>query len=162
MAIQRSMIRNPWREFDALTDRLGLAFDTPFTLSGSLREWQPVVSVEESADELVLVAELPGMTATDIDLEIEDNVLTLRGEKEEVREEGEETRYHIQERRYGRFSRQFTLPRTVSSEGITAEFEDGLLRVRMPKVAEARSRRITIGSTPEIVAGDKEAAADRS
>lgn len=152
MAMQRTLIRNPWREFDALTNRLGLALDTPFSHGGTLREWQPVVSVEERADEVVLTAELPGLGAADIDLEVEDNVLTLRGRKEEVKEESEGTRYHIQERWYGSFSRQFTLPRSVSSQGITADFSDGLLRVRMPKVAEARSRRIEIGATPEIVA----------
>lgn len=151
MAIQRTTIRNPWRDLDTLTNRLTMAFDGPFGSPLSNGSWQPAVSVQESPDELLLVAELPGLSESDIELEVENNVLTLRGEKSEVRtEEGEGHRVHIQERRHGRFTRRFTLPRSVSTEGISAEFEHGLLRVRMPKMAEARSRRIEIGVGAEV------------
>ena len=89
MALMRMTYGNPWRELDTLTHRLGRVFDgfpTP-TESGS---WVPAVDVTETADALLLTAELPGMTADDVELEVENNVLTLRGEKSEIRREGEE------------------------------------------------------------------------
>jgi HSP20 family protein len=143
MAITRFTARNPWRELDTLSNRLNQMFgDFPSpTQSGS---WVPAVDVEETAEELLLTAELPGMTQDDIELEVENNILTLRGEKSEIRKEGEEKKYHLWERRFGSFQRSFTLPRTVRAEGIEAEFLDGVLHVRLPKVAEAKSRRITI------------------
>lgn len=143
MALMRMSYRNPWRELDSLSTRLNRMFDdypTP-TETGS---WLPAVNVEENADELLLTAELPGMGLDDIELELENNVLTLRGEKNEVAREGDEKRYHLWERRFGSFQRSFTLPRTVVADDIEAEFRDGVLHVRLPKVAEAKSRRITI------------------
>ncbi|NJD19029.1 MAG: Hsp20/alpha crystallin family protein, partial [Gemmatimonadetes bacterium] len=78
-------------------------------------------------------------------IEMENNVLTISGEKSEERTEGdEERRYHLWERRYGQFPRSFTLPRTVKGEDIRAGFEKGVLRIRMPKVAEAKTRKIAI------------------
>ena len=144
MALVRMTPRNPWRELDTLSNRLGRMFDdfpTP-TEGGS---WIPAVNVEETAEELLLTAELPGMKSDDIELEVENNVLTLRGEKTEIREEGAEAKkYHLWERRYGSFQRSFTLPRTVKPESIEAEFEDGVLHVRLPKVPEAKGRRIEV------------------
>jgi HSP20 family protein len=143
MAITRFTARNPWSELDTLTNRLNQMFgDFPSpTQSGT---WLPAVDVEETAEELVLTAELPGMTQQDIELEVENNILTLRGEKPEIRKEGEEKKYHLWERRFGSFQRSFTLPRTVNADSIEAEFVDGVLQVRLPKVAEAKSRRIAI------------------
>ncbi|UCC24674.1 MAG: Hsp20/alpha crystallin family protein [Gemmatimonadales bacterium] len=143
MAITRFTARNPWSELDTLTNRLNQMFgDFPSpTQSGT---WLPAVDVEETAEELVLTAELPGMTQQDIELEVENNILTLRGEKPEIRKEGEEKKYHLWERRFGAFQRSFTLPRTVNADSIEAEFVDGVLQVRLPKVAEAKSRRIAI------------------
>lgn len=145
MALMRMSYRNPWQELDSLSSRLNRMFDdfpTP-TESGN---WIPAVNVEETADSLNLTAELPGMSLEDIELELENNVLTLRGRKNDVREEGEEKRYHLWERRFGTFQRSFTLPRTVSADDIEAEFRDGVLHVHLPKVAEAKSRRIAIKS----------------
>jgi HSP20 family protein len=138
--------RNPWRELDTLTNRLGEMFgDTPNAPDGT---WVPAVNVEETANELRLTAELPGLNSDDIELELENNVLTLRGEKDDTRETGDEARrYHVWERRYGSFQRSFTLPRTVKAEEIEAEFVDGVLHVRLPKVPEAKSRRIAVRST---------------
>lgn len=156
MPIQRTIRRNPWRDLDTLTNRLTMAFDGPAGSSFMNGAWQPAVSVQESPEELLLVAELPGLSEADIELEVENNVLTLRGEKTEVRsEEGEGHRIHIQERRHGRFTRRFTLPRSVSTEGISADFDNGLLSVRMPKMAEARSRRIEIGAGTEVAAAPR-------
>jgi HSP20 family protein len=112
--------------------------------------WVPAVNVEERADELVLTAEVPGMSREDIDIEIENNILTIRGEKSHEHEQGDdEKRYHVWERSYGSFQRSFTLPRTVRGDDIKAEYRDGVLTVRMPKSAEAKSRKIAIGEGGE-------------
>lgn len=146
MALTRMTYRNPWRELDTLTNRLGEMFgDTSNAPAGT---WMPAVNVEETANELMLTAELPGMSTEDIELELENNVLTLRGEKMDTREAADEARrYHVWERSHGSFQRSFTLPRTVKAEEIDAEFVDGVLHVRLPKVAEAKSRRITVRSS---------------
>ena len=145
MAIMRYTNRNPWRELDQLTNRLGRMFDSDWPTPATGGEWVPAVDVEETADELVLTAELPGLTRDDVELELENNILTIRGERTEQRS-SEERRYHVWERRFGSFQRSFTLPRTVSAEGILAEFEGGLLRVHLPKAPEAKGRRIEIAS----------------
>ncbi len=150
MAITRWTSRNPWREFDALTNRLGLALDDQFPTPSTSGAWMPAVNVEETADELVLTAELPGLRQENVEVEVENNILTLRGEKSETRKEGDENRkYHLWERSYGSFQRSFTLPRTVSADKISAEFTDGVLHVRMPKAAEAKGRKIAIGNGGE-------------
>jgi HSP20 family protein len=149
MAITRYTYGNPWRELDVLSNRLSRMFEGTNGAAGA-GTWVPAVSVEESKDEMVLTAELPGMTPENVELHLENNVLTIRGEKRDLREEGDETRrYHVWERSFGAFERSFTLPRTVRAEDIAAEFENGLLRVRMPKAPEARSRRIEIGGQKE-------------
>jgi HSP20 family protein len=145
MAITRYTYGNPWRELDQLTNRLSQMFEKDFPMPSSAGTWAPAVSVEETQDELVLTAELPGVKPEDVDVELENNILTIRGEKREQRkEEDENRRYHLWERTYGSFQRAFTLPRTVRAEDISAEFSEGLLRIRMPKAAEAKSRRIQI------------------
>ena len=106
------------------------------------------MNVEKKGDELVLTAEVPGMTQEDIDVELENNILTISGEKTDERTEGDdEKRYHVWGWRYGRFQRSFTLPRTVRGEDIRAEYENGVLTIRMPKAAEAKSRKIQVGAT---------------
>jgi HSP20 family protein len=107
--------------------------------------WCPVVDVHESNDEIMLQAELPGLSSDDVELNIENGVLTISGEKKQEREEGEEgTEYHLVERRYGRFERRFSLPRSVDPEKVKAEFKDGVLAIRLPKVEAAKPRRIAI------------------
>jgi HSP20 family protein len=147
MAVIRYSNGNHWHELDQLTNRLSQMFEpvssnpTPFS-SGA---WMPAVSVEESENELILIAELPGMKPTDVDVQLENSVLTIRGTKTEYRKEGEENRrYHVWERSYGSFERSFRLPYTVRADDISAGFEDGLLRIRMPKAPEARTRRIEV------------------
>jgi HSP20 family protein len=122
---------------------LGSDWPTPAG-SGS---WMPAINVEESGDELVVTAEVPGMNPNEIDVEIENNILTIRGEKSEEHREGDDKkRYHVWERRYGSFERSFTLPRSVSTEAVEADYRDGVLRIRLPKAAEAKSRKIQIGN----------------
>ena len=107
--------------------------------------WCPVVDVHESKDELVLQAELPGLGSEDVELSVENGVLTISGEKKQSREEGEEgSEYHLVERRYGRFERRFSLPRSVDPEKVKAEFANGVLTITLPKAEAAKPRRIEI------------------
>ena len=150
MAITRYTLRNPslspWRELEEVSNRLARMFDDSAVSTGTNGgTWVPRVNVEETKDELLLTAELPGMKHEDVSIELENNVLTVSGEKAEERTEGdEERRYHLWERRYGAFQRSFTLPRTVKGEDIQATFAEGILTIRMPKVAEAKTRKISI------------------
>jgi HSP20 family protein len=150
MAITRYSFRSPWQELDHLTSRLGQVFGSEMPASTNGATWLPAVNVEETREELLLTAEVPGMTAEDIDIELENNVLTVRGEKSFERTEGEDDkRYHVWERRYGSFERSFALPRTVRAEDIHAEYQNGILTIRMPKAPEAKSRKISIGVADE-------------
>ncbi len=107
--------------------------------------WTPAVNVEETPEELRLTAELPGVSADDVEIDIENNVLTVRGEKHEERSEDDaEHRVHLWERRSGSFTRSFTLPRTVNANDITADYDNGVVTVRMPKAPEARGRKIKV------------------
>lgn len=151
MAITRYSYRNPWNELDALTNRLSRVFsgnDFPTPSSGG--DWMPAVNVEETKDELVLTAELPGIKREDVQIEVENNILSISGERREERTENEEKRYHLWERHYGSFQRSFTLPRTVRADDISADYDNGLLRIHMPKAEEARTRKITIGDSAEV------------
>lgn len=137
---------DPWAELDWFANRMNRMFGE--TGAGDLSYgsgWVPSVNVEERDEEILLTAELPGLNDEDIDLELENNVLTISGEKEERREEGEQGgRFHLVERSFGSFRRSFTLPRTVEADGIEAHFDNGVLTVRMPKAAEAKSRKIGV------------------
>jgi HSP20 family protein len=149
----------PWRRLDPFS-RLAGSFNDSLTGGMAFGGWNPPVSVEETPEELLLTAELPGMTPQDVEVHVEDGVLTVRGEKREERSaESENRRYHVWERSHGSFARSFTLPRSVRADGIAATFENGLLRVRLPKAVEARSRRIPVqgaaGEVPVAPAGGK-------
>ncbi len=134
-----------WPELGLFSNRLSRVFGNAWDTPEPTVAWIPAVNVEEAADELLLTAELPGMREEDINVDIENNILTIRGEKREAREEGdEEQRYHVWERRYGSFQRAFTLPSSVQADAIQAEFDAGILTVRMPKAPEAKSRTIEI------------------
>ncbi len=135
-----------WNHLDALANRMNRIFgDSDFGNLTYASDWVPPVSVEERNDEILLTAELPGMTENQVEISLENNVLTISGEKHDSREEGEESgKLHLVERSFGTFRRSFTLPRTIRAEGITAEFDCGLLKVRLPKADEALSRRIEV------------------
>jgi len=153
MAITKYTFRNPtyapWRDLEEVSNRLARFFDdTPLSTGTNGGNWMPSVNVAESADELVLTAELPGLTEDDVTIELENNVLSISGEKAEERTEGDdERRYHLWERRYGSFQRSFTLPRTVKADDITARFDQGVLTVHLPKVPEAKGRKIAISKS---------------
>lgn len=106
----------------------------------------PSADVIETENDVRVVLELPGLSARDVNVDLEGNVLTVSGEKREDRTEGDErSTWHLTERRYGRFSRSFMLPREVEQDGVQASFEDGVLSITIPKTENARRRRIQIG-----------------
>lgn len=103
--------------------------------------WMPAVDVEETGEALVLTADLPGFTEESVEIRLENSVLTLRGE---IEAPTEKRRYHRRERRLRGFRRSFTLPRTVTADAITATFENGVLRVHIPKAPESKGRTIPV------------------
>jgi HSP20 family protein len=127
------------RIFDSLLGTMGGS-----THGGSLMR-APDTDVVETEDEIRVSSEMPGLHPDDIEIDVENNVLTLRAEKNEERTEGEEGgRYHLAERRFGVFSRSFVLPRDVDPDNIQADFRDGVLTVHIPKSEKSRRRRISI------------------
>ena len=112
--------------------------------SGALTAaWTPAVDVFEGRDAVKIVAELPGVKAEDVKISLENQTLTLRGEKRQVAEEKTE-RVHLYERTYGAFERTFALPGTIDADRIEASYAEGLLTVTLPKVERARPRQIEI------------------
>src|SRR6202165_6347104 len=111
------------------TGNMARAFDDEGIARGS---WSPNVDIYENKDQIVLEAELPGMKREDFDLTIENSVITLRGERH-FEKKDETDNYHRVERSYGSFTRSFTLPQTVSGDGVKAEYRDGVLRGTVPK-----------------------------
>jgi HSP20 family protein len=105
--------------------------------------WSPAVDIFETEGEIVVKAELPGMDRKDITLNLEKNVLTLRGERRFEKETKEEN-YHRIERAYGGFSRAFSIPATVDDEKIRADYKDGVLQIVLPKKEQAKPKQIRI------------------
>lgn len=105
--------------------------------------WAPAVDIAETEDSLVLYAELPGLTKDHVEITLEDSVLAVRGERPLI-EEHERESFHRIERAYGAFQRSFRLPANVRPDGVQARFQDGVLRIDVPKVEEAKPRKIEI------------------
>ncbi len=105
--------------------------------------WAPQIDFADENGSFVLTAELPGVEPNDVDIEVEGNILTIKGEKK-VRREHEDERVQISERRYGAFERSFTLPSSADLEDISAEFHQGVLRIRIGKRAEACGKKIQV------------------
>ena len=144
-----SIIRyDPFRDLRSLQDEVNRLFSTSLSRSfgdeGIARgAWMPNVDIYENKDQIVLEAELPGMNREDFDLSIENNIITLHGERRfEKKDDGDN--YHRVERAYGTFTRSFTLPQTVSADGAAAEYKNGVLRVTLPKREEVKARRIEV------------------
>jgi HSP20 family protein len=138
---------DPFREMRNLQDEVNRLFASNFLRGGendlTRGAWSPQVDIFENKDQIVLEAELPGVQPDAVDISIENNVLTLRGERKfEKKDEGDN--FHRVERSYGSFTRSFTLPSTVSSENANAEFENGILRLILAKREETKPRRIEI------------------
>jgi HSP20 family protein len=128
-----------------MADRLNRAFDLRFEDADreSLGVWNPPVDIIEDKDGLVLKAELPGMDKKDIEVRVENNVLTLQGERKRESETKEDGYYRC-ERAYGTFSRSFSLPTSVDTSKIGAEYKDGVLSVSLPKAEEAKPKQIDV------------------
>jgi HSP20 family protein len=139
---------DPFRDLRSLQDEVNRLFSTNLTRSfgdeGIARgAWNPSVDIFENKDQIVLEAELPGMNREDFELTIENNVITLRGERR-FEKKDESDNYHRVERSYGSFTRSFTLPQSVTAENAAAEYRNGVLRVTLPKREEIKARRIEI------------------
>ena len=143
---------DPFRDLLGLQERMNKLFDESYrgvARTGSEDDWAlggtwaPVVDIYEQGSDIVLKAELPGVDPKNVDVRLENNTLTLRGERTFDNEVQRES-YHRIERSYGAFSRSFTLPSVVDQTHIKAEFRDGLLRVTMPKREEAKPKQIAI------------------
>jgi HSP20 family protein len=149
---------DPLRELRALQDEVNRVFSTTFGRSGETElmrgAWSPNVDIFENKDQIVLEVELPGMKPEDVDISIENNVLTIHGERKfEKKDEGDN--YHRIERSYGAFTRSFTLPPTVSSDNVDATFENGILRLTLAKREEAKPKKIEIKATKQLDATAK-------
>ena len=139
-----------FRDLLSLQDRMNRLFDESARGAARGREeewatgtWAPAVDIYEQGGDLVLKAELPGVDPKDVELRIENNVLTLKGERKTDTEVKRDS-YHRVERSYGAFTRAFTLPTTVDTTKVKADFKDGLLRVVLPKREESKPKQVQI------------------
>jgi HSP20 family protein len=139
---------DPFRDLNVLQDRMnrlfedtgrGLRSDEP----SSTTIWSPAVDIYETEGEIIVKAELPGMDRKDIQLHLENNVLTIRGDRR-FEKETKEDNYHRIERSYGGFSRSFSIPTTVDEEKIRADYKDGVLKIALPKKEQAKPKQIQI------------------
>lgn len=145
-----AMVRfDPFRELATMQDRINRIFgdaynrrsDDDLMLRG---DWIPPVDIyENEKGEIVMKAELPGMSKEDIDIRVENNTLTIRGERKR-HSDVKDDRYHRVERVYGTFSRSFSLPATLDATRVAAEYRDGLLTVTLPVREEAKPRQIQV------------------
>jgi HSP20 family protein len=141
-------IRSPFRELMALQDRMNRMFDSSVHGEGADEEmesaaWTPAVDIYETSDAIMVNVEAPGMSRDQFTVEVKDEVLTLHGERPFEKDVSRE-HYHRIERAYGRFRRSFVLSTPIHSDGITAAYRDGVLEIVLPKVEEAKARKIEI------------------
>lgn len=139
----------PFREFASLQDRINRVFRDTYSEGGrdeslATSSFAPAVDVYEDEHQVTLKIEVPGIDEKDIDVRLENNTLTVHGERKIEKEEKEEN-YRRVERQYGSFTRTFTLPTTVDSEKVWATYDKGVLNISLPKKAEAKPKQIKIG-----------------
>jgi HSP20 family protein len=134
--------RRPFESFQTLR-QLSNVLDEAFEGGAITSAWHPAVDVFEDKDAVKIMAEVPGVKPEDVKLSLENNLLTIRGEKKQEAEERGE-RVHRYERSYGSFERAFVLPSTLDGEKISAEYRDGVLTVTVPKAKRARPREIPV------------------
>jgi HSP20 family protein len=156
----------PTREPSSLQSEMNRMFDTffgdtPAGNGGRFRRWIPAMDLVETEDHFVLRADLPGLSEEDVSIELEDNVLTVSGERKSEHEERKEG-YHRVERAYGQFARSLTLPEGVNADEIAASFDRGVLEVRIPKPEERKPRKVSIGvgGSKPAIEGRESAPAD--
>jgi HSP20 family protein len=143
----------PFRDLLTLQERMNRMFDESYRGRGASEDdwalggsWAPAVDIYEHEGNIVLTAELPGVDPKDVDVRVENNVLTLRGERKWSNDVQRES-YHRVERAYGSFTRSFTLPNVVDTEKIKADFKEGMLKLVLPKREEAKPKQISINVT---------------
>jgi HSP20 family protein len=142
----------PVRELNTIQSEMNRLFNTFFEApapgnggSSPLRRWLPAMDLVETEDDFVLRADLPGLSESDVSIELEDNVLTVSGERKAEHEERKEGYYRV-ERASGSFSRSLTLPEGVDPNGVRANFDRGVLEVRIPKPEQRKPRKVTISA----------------
>jgi HSP20 family protein len=138
----------PFREFATLQNRINRVFREAYTPEGhdetlTTSSFAPAVDVYEDEHSVTLKIEVPGIEEKDIDVRIENNTLTVHGERKIEKEEKEEN-YRRVERQYGSFTRTFNLPTTVDSEKVSANYDKGVLKIALPKKAEAKPKQIKV------------------
>jgi HSP20 family protein len=131
---------DPFREMTQLQNRFDRLFDA---VGGRQESWLPAVDVFDTQDAVVLKAELAGMKPDDIQIEVEDNVLTIKGERK-FEEKVDEERYYRVERRFGAFQRSLALPQGVKADQIEAAYDEGILTVTVPKAEQEKPKRIEV------------------
>ncbi|TMK41384.1 MAG: Hsp20/alpha crystallin family protein [Actinobacteria bacterium] len=153
----------PLRELSMFQDEMNRLFsrfsDAPNGDTGLLRRWVPAMDLVETDDHFVLRADLPGMSEEDVNVELEQNVLTISGERKSEHEERDAGYYRL-ERAAGSFSRALTLPEGVNPDGIQAGFDRGVLEVRIPKPPERKPRKVAIGVGAPAIEGEESASAE--
>ncbi len=139
-----------WDPFRGLVTRekMNRIFEGALTPRGEEQDmaastWTPSVDIHENENELVLSAEVPGIEDKDIEINIENNILSIQGERK-IEEETKEENYHRIERSYGSFYRSFTLPTNVNQDNIKAEYDNGVLRISMPKKPELKPKKVKV------------------
>src|SRR5581483_9511956 len=146
---QMALIRwEPARELGTIQNEMNRLFNTFFDTptpgnSGAYRRWIPAMDLVETESDFVLRADLPGLSEEDVNIELEDNVLTVSGERKSEHEDRKEGYYRV-ERAFGAFSRSLTLPEGIDPEGIKASFDRGVLEVTIPKPEERKPRKVAI------------------
>jgi HSP20 family protein len=144
------------RELDSLQSDMNRLFDGFFGngAQGAHRRWIPAMDLVETEEELVLHADLPGLSEEDVAIEIKDGVLTISGERKAEHEEKSEGYYRV-ERSFGSFSRSLSLPRETEAGSVSAAFDKGVLEVRIPKPEERKPTRVQIGASVEGSGSEK-------
>ena len=158
--------RSPFFELNSLQDRMNQLFNQPFGGFENFgfeqqlapENFLPPVDISEDDHNITLQAEIPGVKQEDLNITLENNVLTISGERK-FKEEEKKENFHRIERRYGKFTRSFTLPATVDAEKVNATFENGLLNITLAKREEFKAKQITIGVNKAPVASAKGKAA---
>jgi HSP20 family protein len=141
----------PFRELERMRREIDRVWDSffgekPLMKAGEVGEWLPSLDVAETNNDIVVKAEIPGMDPKDIDISLSNDILTIKGEKKQEKEEKEEN-YHLIERSYGKFVRSVRLPGEVKSAKINASYKDGVLNITLPKSEEAKKKEVKIKIT---------------
>ena len=132
-----------------LQEQVNRLFDSTFPRrfeNSAITTWAPAVDIYETENELVVKADLPDVSEKDLDVRVENNTLTVRGERKFEKKVQEENYLRV-DRTYGAFSRSFSLPNTINSEAIKAEYKNGVLTVTLPKRAESKPKRVKVNVT---------------